>query len=459
VDGESPVRAHVTVLEASSQVGGKLRLQEVGSVIVDVGAESLVARRPEGLDLARDVGLGEDLEPPTTARAALWNRGTLAPIPGGQLMGVPGDIDALAASGVLSREGLARAREDERLPSAGIDDDIAVGRYVADRVGQEVVDRLVEPLLGGVYAGQADRMSLRAAVPQLVPIARGGGSLVKGVRDLQERLRTASASGRVTAGPVFQGIRGGIGRLAQATADAVRARGGDIWLGARVTGLRQEERGRWSVTVRTGRDERRLTADAVVLALPAPGAAQLLAGSSPVAAEELAAVEYASVALVTMTFDRLAVPAELFERSGFLVPPVDGRAIKAATFSSSKWKWLDNAAPTSFVLRTSLGRFGEEAVLQRSDDELVSLSLADLKEAVGLRSAPHATSVTRWDNGLPQYPVGHLDRIARVQRQLDGHASLALCGAAYGGVGIPACIATARRAADKIVDALSSARC
>ncbi|MGW6916705.1 protoporphyrinogen oxidase [Kitasatospora sp. NPDC054939] len=430
----SPARARVTLLEASDRLGGKLHGGEVGGVRVDLGAESMLARRPEGVDLARSVGLADALEPPTTAKAAIWTRGALRPLPGGQVMGVPGDLDALAASGVLSAAGLQRARHE----GAGrVEDDVAIGRWVADRLGREVVDRLVEPLLGGVYAGHADEISLRAAVPQLLAVARAGGSLVEGVHALAGRPQTAT-------GPVFQGLHGGLGTLPDAVAAACAKAGVDLRTGSPVDGLRRTPDG-WRIVTPTGV----LDADAVVLAVPAPVAARLLRAEAPGAAADLDAVEYAGMALVTLAFRRADLP-EPPSGSGFLVPPVDGRRIKASTFSSNKWGWLERSAPDTFVLRTSLGRLHEEQPLDLPDEELVALSLADLHEAIGLTARPYDTAVTRWRAGLPQYPVGHLDRVARIRAAAGRIGGLALCGAAYDGVGIPACIGSGRAAAETI---------
>ena len=431
----------MTVLEASGRVGGKLWGGEVGGVRVDLGAESVLARRPEAVELARAVGLGEELEPPTTAKAAIWTRGELRPLPGGQVMGVPGDLEALAASGVLTAEGLERARS-ERPTEVGAD--VAIGRYVADRLGREVVDRLVEPLLGGVYAGRADEISLRAAVPQLLPIARGGGSLVEGVHQLASRPQVAGT-------PVFQGLRGGLGTLPEAVAAACVRAGVDLRTDTPVEELRRTPEG-WRMVA--GGEV--LTADAVVLAVPAPAAARLLRADAPAAAVELDTVEYAGMALVTLAFRRgdLAEPPS---GSGFLVPPVDGRRIKASTFSSNKWGWLERSAPDAFLLRTSLGRHREDEVLELPDEELVARSLADLEEAVGLTARPYDTFVSRFTAGLPQYPVGHLDRVARVRAAAEAVGALALCGAAYDGVGIPACIASAAAAAAAIDKLLTPA--
>ncbi|MDF9816257.1 protoporphyrinogen oxidase [Streptomyces sp. SPB162] len=198
-----------------------------------------------------------------------------------------------------------------------------------------------------------------------------------------------------------------------------------------------------------------LDADAVLIAAPAPAAARLLAAESPVAAAELSAVEYASMALVTMAFRRRDV-LRMPKGTGFLVPPVDGRTIKASTFSSHKWGWIDEAGPDTFVLRTSVGRHGDEADLAWDDTDLVRLSRRDLGEAIGLSAAPVAARVTRWDGGLPQYPVGHVERVARIREQVGKLPGLAVCGAVYDGVGIPACIASARKAADEVLTSLAA---
>lgn len=431
----------VTLLEATARLGGKLMAGEVGGVRVDLGAESMLARRPEAVGLAHAVGLGDRLQPPATATAALWTRDALRPMPKGHVMGVPGDPAVLGD--ILSPEGLARIARERGLAPTAVGDDIAVGAYVADRLGREVVDRLVEPLLGGVYAGDAYRISLRAAVPQLFEVAREGGSLLDGVTRIQEQ-----AAARQWTGPVFQGIEGGIGTLPYAVADAVRAGGGEILTETPVLGLTRTADG-WDVRT----DTRVVAADGVVLATPAWSASTLLAAESPAASAELAGVEYASMALVTMAFRRsdvAAVPA-LDGRSGFLVPPVDGRTIKAATFSTRKWRWVDASAPDLFLLRTSVGRYGEEDHLHREDGELVDVSLSDLAAATGLAARPVDTEVTRWIGGLPQYPVGHPVRVARIREEIAKLPALRVCGAVYDGVGIPACIASAHRAADEII--------
>ncbi|MER8013496.1 protoporphyrinogen oxidase [Streptomyces griseoluteus] len=436
--------ARVTVLEATDRVGGKLLPGEIAGLRVDLGAESMLARRPEAAGLAREVGLGDRLQPPTTATASVWTRGALRPMPKGHVMGVPGTAAAL--SGLLSAEGLARIERDAELPPTELGDDVAVGEFVAARMGREVVDRLVEPLLGGVYAGDAYRLSLRSAVPQLYQAARTHDTLTAAVRSLQ-----AKAAEAAQTGPVFLGIEGGVGTLPLAVADAVRARGGDVLTRTPVSELRRDGTG-WRVTA----GDLTLHADAVVVAVPAPAASALLRAEAPAAAAELAAVEYASMALITLAYRR--ADAALPDGSGFLVPPVDGRTIKAATFASQKWGWVGAEDPDLFVVRTSVGRHHETGILGRDDAELAGVARHDLRAATGLDARPVATRVTRWTDGLPQYPVGHHARVARVREHVAKLPGLAVCGAQYDGVGIPACVASAYAAVDQLGGDLAGVR-
>ncbi|MER5563460.1 MULTISPECIES: protoporphyrinogen oxidase [unclassified Streptomyces] len=437
--------ARVTVLEGSAVLGGKLLAGEIEGAPVDLGAESMLARRPEGVDLARAVGLGDRIQAPAAAGAAIWTRGALRPMPTGHVMGVPAEPGTL--HDILSAEGLARVAQDRELPPSEVGEDIGVGEFVARRVGREVVDRLVEPLLGGVYAGDAYKISMRAAVPQLYEAARTHGSLLDGVRDIQAR-----AAARAQSGPVFAGLDGGIGTLPAAVAEAVRARGGEIRTEAPVLGLARTADG-WRIRT----DAELIAADGVILSTPAWSASELLGAEAPVAAAELAEVEYASMVLVTLAFRRADL-AGLEERSGFLVPPVDGRTIKASTFSSYKWSWVKERGSDLFVLRTSIGRYGEERHLDWDDADLVDVSLGDLGDAVGLSARPVASRVNRWIGGLPQYPVGHLAKVARIRAEVAKLPGLRVCGAVYDGVGIPACIASARRAADEIIATSTLAR-
>ncbi|CAI9415713.1 Protoporphyrinogen oxidase [Nocardioides sp. T2.26MG-1] len=422
----------VVVLESSSRVGGKLRRDEVAGVTVDVGAEAMLNRRPEGVGLARELGL--PIEHPTVASSRIWTRGELRPLPR-SLMGVPLDVRELEYSGVLSREGLARVREEPTLWPERVDDDISVGELVDRRFGPEVTDRLVEPLLGGVYAGHARLISARASVPQLLTYASRGSILEQ-----------AGAIPTTYAGPVFAGVPGGMGLLPESLAAGL-----DVRTGATVRELVRTATG-FALTVGPTTAPEMVEADAVVLATPAAPTARLLGSVAPVAAAELAAVESASMVVVTFAFRGDDVPdLAATESSGFLVPAVEGHRVKAATFSFAKWGWVREAGDGLLLLRTSLGRHREELALQATDEELVAWSLEDLGAAVGLTAVPVDTHVQRWGGGLPQYAVGHLDRVARIRAAVAEVPGLAVCGAAYDGVGIPAVIASAHRAAAAVV--------
>ena len=448
--------ARITVLEQAPALGGKLALGELAGVQVDTGAESLLNRRPEAVELARDVGLSDDVRHPAVGAAAVWSRGRLRPLPR-TVLGVPADLGALARSGVLSPAGVARAGLDRVLPGRPVGDDpaddVAVGWLVAQRMGGEVRDRLLEPLLGGVYAGHADELSLQAAAPQLLVLTRDGRSLLAAAHRVTTPEHTDSA-GPV---PVFAGLVGGVGRLAAAVADRVERAGVVLRTGTTVRELAVRAGGGWRLTV--GRADRPevLEADAVLLATPAPPTARLLEPVLPTAATELRRIDYASVALVSLAVPAAAV-ASPPPGSGFLVPPVERRDAKAVTWSSAKWSWVAERAATAgagtVLLRVSFGRHRDVAVLQRDDAELVALAVAELADTVGLSGRLLDARVDRWGGGLPQYAVGHRGRVERVRRAVAGVAGLEVCGAAYEGVGVPACIADSQRAADRLAAGL-----
>ncbi|GAB7006874.1 protoporphyrinogen oxidase [Nocardioides sp. AN3] len=424
----------VVVLEAGERIGGKLRRASVADVIVDVGAEAMLARRAEGTDLARDLGL--PIVHPTKATSRLWVDGALRPLPP-TLMGAPMDLDALDASGVLSVEGMARARaEASKDPAEPIGSgDRSVGSIVDERFGPEVTDRLVEPLLGGVYAGRAREISVRAAVPQLAALHDNG--------PLTPQLHAIPRGGDM---PVFAGIDGGMGLLPEALAARL-----DVRTGQPVMATARKPR----LTVTTPAGEE--SADAVVLAVPAHAAVHLIAGfagstrgASP--ASELALIDHASVAVITHAFRIDDWPLD-HSVSGFLVPPDQHRRIKASTFSFAKWDWVRRAGEARgvVILRTSIGRARESHSLDFTDSELIAQSLADLAEATGLRATPVDTHVQRWPWGLPQYAVGHLATVRALRQAVAQVPGLVVAGAAYDGVGIPAVIASARRAVDELL--------
>lgn len=415
--GASPL-----VLEASDQVGGKLRVSDVGGQPVDEGADSMLRRVSHGVELAERAGL--DLISPAAAGAGIWTRGRIRDLPTGTVMGVPADLAALRRAGVLSAAELTRAASDLVRPGEVVEHDLTVGELVARRLGRAVVDRLVDPLLGGVYAGHAALLSAQATLPQLWPHLARHHSLIAAAR---------AARGTPDGGPVFAGLVGGLGRL-----PAVLAEGLDVRTGATVRSLERTEGG-WRVH---GTGLEPLEVAAVVIALPAAPAARVLAGHAKT--EQLAGVGYASVGIVTLVLDGPS-PGR---GTGYLVPAVEGRVTKAVTFTSRKWD-LSGAA----VIRASVGRFGEERDLQRDDGELVQTVLGELEAALGPLPRLVDSRVTRWGGALPQYAVGHLDLVRRLRDSLP--PGVAVAGAAYDGVGVPAVIASGQQAARAVLAGLA----
>ena len=438
----APPGTEIVVYEQAGAVGGKLRTGELGGVPVERGAETFLMSAPGGglsaaVRLVERLGLGGSLVHPAAVPAALSIAGRLTPIPAGTLVGVPGD---LAQLGGVARPAPGRDRDAGRpLLAAGAD--VAVGELVRERYGDEVVDRLVDPLLGGVYAGRADRLSLEVTMPQLARTARVEHTLQAAVRAAQ------AAAGRVPGRPVFGAVEGGMTRLVAAAAAASGAR---ISLGLPVHAVIRTSDG-WRLRLGPAPAPRSDDVDAVVLAVPAKPAARLLAGVSPEAAEAVAALDYASVVLVG-----LALPAgtELPGLSGFLVPPSEGTLVKAATFMSGKWPHL-GGGDRPVIVRASLGRAGEAERLQFDDAVLLERARRELGELIGGEvPAPVASWVQRWGGGLPQYAPGHRDRAALARAALP--EGLALAGAALDGVGVPACIASGEQAADDVIKILES---
>ena len=420
------LRSHaVTVIEGASAVGGKLRTSEFAGALLDEGAEQFLVRAPEASELVRALGLDAQLVHPQATRPAVWSRGWLHPLPARTMLGVPSSVQSLI--GLLQLSEVARAAVDLVAPGKVPQSDVAVGGYLRRRLGDAVVDRLVDPLLGGVYAGRADELSLFATIPGL-----RGASSASVVRAARESLGTATGDD-----PVFATLTGGLGQLVPAT---LAASGAEVVTGRMVRRIERLPVAGFRVVHGPTIDEQALDADAVVVAVPAAPAARLLSDIAPVAAAELGGIDYASVAIVSLAYAQ-PLPGEW---TGFLVPAVEGRAVKAATFSSLKWAHVAGG-----VVRCSLGRAGEVALLQRSDEELISLAAADISAMAGF-PAPVESRITRWGGGLPQYAVGHLDRVSRIRAAVAAVPGLAVCGAAYDGVGVPACIRSGYAAATQV---------
>ncbi|MEJ2868154.1 protoporphyrinogen oxidase [Actinomycetospora sp. OC33-EN08] len=432
--------AGITVLESARVLGGKLAAVELGGLRVDVGAEAFLARRPEASARLVELGLADDVVHPSAASSGIRAGGATHAMPPRTVMGVPADPPAVGT--LLSEAGRATlAAEADRGPVAWDGDD-TVGALVRGRFGDEVADRLVDPLLGGVYSGRADALGVRATVPALAAaLDRDPSSLTAAAR---AALPAAPPDGAAPA-PVFGTLRTALADLPPALAVAARA---EVRLARTVTAIEPRADG-WRVVASGPQGSEVLDADAVVLAVPPPGLRRLLADVAPAAARAAAGIELASSAVVA-----LALPAgtDLGTRSGVLIgsgerrPDGEPWTIKAVTVSSVKWPHL--AGDEAVVLRASIGRYGEPGTLQRDDDELVAAARSDVAALLGIDAEPLESVVARWGGGLPQYGVGHGERVATIESSLpDG---LAVAGAALHGVGVPACLATGDAAAERV---------
>ncbi|WP_435198410.1 protoporphyrinogen oxidase [Janibacter sp. GS2] len=431
----------VLVLDGGDRPGGKIRGEAVGGVTVDVGAESVVASSATARALITQLGLAGDLVHPEPVPATIWSRGARHPVPARTFMGIPSsqtDLSGLLDDGEAGRAG-------RPAPFALDGQDVTVAEAVGAVYGRAVVDRVVEPLLGGVYAGRVDALSLPATMPRLCAAMREGRSMPEAVGSLLPAPAAHPA-------PRVMGLVGGINRLVRALSERIVAAGGVVSGSSLVRELHRTPEG-WRVVTGPTIDPVAHDADAVVLATPAAPTARLLTDHAPRAALALAGIEYASMAVITLALPTAQVGS--LPGSGFLVPAVDRRTIKAATFSAAKWAWVDADSPDVTLLRASIGRAGEVATLQREDAELLATALAEVGEALGATlPTPVDSHVRRWGGGLPQYDLGHTDRVAAARDDVAGLPGLELAGAAYDGVGVAAVLDGAARAATTTLQAL-----
>jgi oxygen-dependent protoporphyrinogen oxidase len=411
------------VREQDDRLGGKLKTAPFGGLpAVDEGADAFLARVPQATELAGAVGLGDDLTSPAAATAAVCSGGRLHPIPDGLVLGVPAGLRGLTVSGLLSWRGKLRAAVEPLLPARDPDD--SVGALVRARFGDEVHDRLVDALIGTIYATDTDRFSL-AMVPQLAGLATRGRSLLLSARRARRDAPPA-------AGPVFLAPRAGMGALADAVAASARAHGVAIRTSAPATELARDG-DRWRVDGEP--------ADAVVLATPAAPTGPLLLSAAPETGRLLATMDHAGVVVVTLAV--AGWPERLRGHSGYLIPKPDQVDVTAVSFGSQKWAhWRGDGDEE--ILRVSMGRDGLP-VDNFEDQELVDRAVGAVGRHVGLDLQPSATRVSRWPASFPQYRPHHLDWLRRIDAALP--AGLFLTGASYRGIGVPACIADAEATA------------
>ncbi len=434
----------VSVLEAHERFGGRIRTEAFADRRVDVGADSLLTRVPQAIALCRELGLGDELVAPLTEQPFVWTRGRLRPLPPRMLAGMPDGVGAVAATGTLTRAGMLREGLDFVLPSRPLQADVSIGRLVRGRLGREVFERLIDPLLGGIHGGSADELSVRATAPQLAMAIGSRKGLIRGLRTL------AGGSRGTPPGPMFLSLSGGLTGLIDALISASAASSElrtELRTGTAVEALEQGPDGRVRVLL-AGGDQ--LIADHVILATPAYASAGIVQHACPEAARALARIQYASVATVLLAYPAAALAAPL-GGSGFLVPRTEGRMLTACTWASAKWPQLAGEP----LLKASVGRFRDERALQLDDAALVDRVHAELSAAMGLRQAPAQARVMRFERALAQYEVGHLELVARIDAALAQLPGVSVAGASYRGVGVAACVRDGEAAAARITAALA----
>jgi len=457
-------RAGVPVLlvEASERLGGKIRTERIDGFLVEAGPDSFIAYRPAATELSRELGLGEAIIRTTDPRLVhIRARGEMIPMPEGMGLVLPTRMAPLATTRLFSWPQKLRAGLDMVLPRWLDGQDVSIGAFLRHRLGGAMVDRLADPLLGGIYGTPVDELSLFAVVPQLRDYERDHRSLLLASlaqgRAARARARTAATAGGSGVAGVGQGngsgngsgspflsLAGGMGSLVYALADAVRsAPGAQIRLGTGVVAL-ERAGARTAVTLSDGT---RLTPDAVVLAGPAGCSAGLLADESPAAAAAIRAIPHGSTGVVTLGYRAEALPEPLVGH-GFLVAGDDPLSFGACTFTSSKWA---GRAPQGTVLLRAFLPERSSALLEATDDTVVAAVQADLARTLGVREPPIVRHVARWYEAMPRYTVGHLDRVAAAEAALAARPEIILAGAAFHGVGVPDCVARGRAAAERVM--------
>jgi len=433
--------AQITLIEAGDHVGGKIRSSPFAGIAgVDEGADAFLTRMPHAVALAAELGLTDQLTSPAVVSANVWWNG-MHEIPEGLLLGVPSDLATLARSHLLSWRGKLRAGLEPILPGTGVGAD-SVGRLIRKRFGRQVHERLVDPLVGSIYAADTDRFSL-AGVPQILDLASNNRSLLIGARRARAKVKAAT-------GPIFAAPTGGMAVLTDSLAEALAAADVEIRTGQSVTSIERSGSG-WLVDGEV--------ADAVVLATPARTTAPLVGAISGDAAKALATFDHAGVVIVTLAVAGTDWPRELSAKSGYLVPKPVQNWVTAVSFASSKWAhWRPADADGGVILRISLGRDGRD-LTDQSDDALLNAAVTDVGHHLGFSLRPTAHRITRWPLAFPQYRPGHAKRVTGIEADLARDApGIFVAGASYRGIGIPACIEQGNSTASALADFLEPVR-
>ncbi len=440
-----------TVLEGTSHWGGKIETHHTEDLLIEAGPDSFLSQKPSAIELCGKLGLSDQLlnTNESDKKAFVYSKGRLRALPEGLVVIRPSNLGAFLRSGLFSPLGLARMALDLLVPARRSAEDESLGAFFRRRVGRQAFERLFEPLMAGIYAGDAEQMSLRATFPRFLEMEQRQGGLLRAM--LAARKPQAPAPGSTTR-TMFVTLRNGLGDLVDRLVAKIASGGVSLLLGQKVKALHVRTDAHGShVYDLVLESERVVSADIVVFATPAYVTAGLVRSFSPSAANLLSLIPYASTATVSLAYDRGAVGTPM-NGFGFVVPRVEGRTLLAATWTSRKWACR---APASKILvRCYLGGAGREGTIGGDDDMLVRVVRHELWSMAGVSAEPKHVEVNRWPMGMPQYTLGHLDRLDMIDSLLRHHQGLYLAGAGYRGVGIPDCIKDGTETARKIADSL-----
>ena len=431
---------HCTVLESHPNWGGKISTVRVGGLVVEGGPDSFLTTKPWALELCEKLGLSAQLINTNRSHSTTfaYSRGRLREFPQGLVSMVPTKMGPLFKSGLVSWAGILRMTGDWFIPARHAEaPEESMANFFSRRFGQEAFDRLIEPLVAGIYAGDASQLSVAATFPQFVDMEVKHGGLIKGAL-AQQKARRVSQGTNISPRSLFVTLQHGLRDLIDRLVEVLTHQGVTLSSEKTVESVNRLPGsggdGRWTVTLTTGE---LFEADGVVLATPAFVSSRLLQSFHPGAARLLAQIPYASTATVSIAFPKTTVQSHL-NGFGFVVPRVETRKLIAATWSSLKW--AGRANPDESLIRCYLGGHGREGLLDLDDDCLVSMVLDELKEMVGIEANPLSTYVFRWAQAMPQYVIGHRHRVETIRQYLTVNKGLYVTGAGYEGLGIPDCI-------------------
>jgi oxygen-dependent protoporphyrinogen oxidase len=437
----------VEIIEASPSLGGALQTTTFGERLMDLGPDGFLATRPEAVQLAKDLGLENELIPIASSGANIFLRGELRELPPGLMLGVPVDRKQVENMAGLSKQARKAAKRDWKKPrKLRVGDDISIGAILANKLGDELAYQLIEPMIGGIQAGRINELSAKSIFPALYNAAREGGSLMKNLAAMMPESRSDA--------PAFMSLRQGVGSFPHVLESLLRERQVIIRTNTAVTRVRPVASGDYQWEVDT--ESTTTAANAVIMATPASVTGHITA-SVDEALAKLQHVRTAATAMITFEFatESIQLPKH---GTGILVPlgtrwsGRDSLLITAITFLDRKWSNLQR--PNSVLLRVPVGRSDDQRYANYNDDELSERILQELAFILGEAPTPLRTIVARWTVGLPQYSVGH-DRLVSTARAASEPLALFLAGNSYDGVGIPASIKSGRLTAQQVLRAIS----